>query len=266
MGLLKVILPKRIADMVPVEEREAAQPAQTLAPETRRVVSLNCALLLALFGLGTVAATLIDSDELCLEVYRHFLVFVGQWYQLDPEANSSMIVFWVCMSLLSWAVCIVPLYVLALSDFAAFIASALAAPVIGFWLTMITMQWLGAVSSVHAGMAIAICGLLFLAGYRGAAVILGAMVLAILHPWTYINWHENMLGSVAMYAVIFPGYTAFVLLKKISSVLEMGASGMNESNVPVVIFSLLAMAASFFFVSVIARALIFRRKEPSTAN
>lgn len=32
MGLLKVILPKRIADMVPVEEREAAQPAQTLAP------------------------------------------------------------------------------------------------------------------------------------------------------------------------------------------------------------------------------------------
>ena len=174
-----------------------------------------------------------------------------------------MIVFWVIMSLLSWLLCLIPLYLLALSEIAAFAATAIAAPMIGFWLATISLQWFGAIASVHAGLAVAVCGLVYFAGYRWSALLLGAMVIAILQPWTYINWSDNLLGSVALYAVIFPGYTAYVLLKKVYGILDMGAHGLNETNLPVVIFSLLSMAASVLFVTALAYTLLRRNHTPS---
>ena len=267
MLVLRFILPSRVAELIPVQGAdrnpahagEVLQPPYTLDDGIRKAALLNCAVLIALFGLGTVAARWMDSDELYLEWFRHFLVFVAKWYQLDPDARSSMLVFWFCMSVLTWLMCLVPLFVLAVSETAAYVASTIFAPLLGFWMTTISLQWLGNTASVHAGIAIGAGCLVFMAGYRWTAAIIVAITLFALQPWTYINWGGNLWGAAALYLLIFPGYTAYIVLKKVFGVLDMDSTGLNETNAPVVIFAMTTMAASLLFILSLARIIYPRR-------
>lgn len=256
---LRLILPSRVADMLPVDEPKALEARSVRNPDMHVNIVRNCVLLMLLYFVGLE----IGQNFEFLGYLTPLLIAIQAWLDMDLGVNNSTLAIVLvlaahCVPIMLTSIGLIAM--IAVSAELAFYLSCVLAPVFGVGISLMTMGAVSLSNGLQLGVALSIGVLLYQCDFRKTALVLAlgmaAYVLIKAGPDDLKN--TKLIGSYIMFGLAVPGFVYYSVLRVIHSILELENPDIDEFSAPTIALNTINIAAISLMTFTAAKMLLRR--------
>lgn len=256
---LRLILPSRVADMIPMDEPKALEARSVRNPDMHVSIVRNCVLLMLLYFVGLEIGQQFDILEYLFKRRIAMQAWLDMNYGVNNATLSIVLVLVAhCVPILLTSVGLIAM--IAVSAELAFYLSCMLTPVFGVGISLMTMGAASLSNGLQLGVALSIGVLLYQCEFRktalGLALGLAAYVLVKAGPDGLQN--PKLLGSYIMFGLAVPGFVYYSVLRIIHSILELENPDIDEFSAPTIALNTINIAAISLMTFTAAKMLLRR--------